>query len=197
MAAPGSLPSGFSRGLVTTVHQGDCLTSSDPNVTFSTVLGSCVAACVRDVAAGIGGMNHFLLAEPKGVASDRFGASARYGAFAMEQLINTVLSRGTGSKANLEIKVFGGGVINGTMSDVGAKNLDFVHEFLDNEGYNAANEDVGGSFARRLLYKPVSGRAVVKKLDNHAGLTIAEQELITANMRAVHVKQGLPEIELF
>ena len=197
MPSPGSLPSGFDRGLVTTVHQGDCLTSSDPKVTFSTVLGSCVAACVRDVEAGIGGMNHFLLAEAKGTARDRFGASARYGAFAMEQLINSVLSRGTGRKSNLEIKVFGGGVISGAMSDVGAKNLTFVHEFLGNEGYSTVNEDVGGAFARRLLYKPVSGRAVVKRLDNHAGLTIAEQELITANMRAAQVKQGLPEIELF
>jgi chemotaxis protein CheD len=196
MPAPGSLPSGFDRGFVTTVHQGDCLTSSDPSVTFATVLGSCVAACVRDVKAGIGGMNHFLLAEPKGVASDRFGASARYGAFAMEQLINTVLSRGTGSKANLEIKVFGGGIISGAMGDVGAKNLNFVHEFLGNEGYSTVNEDVGGSFARRLLYKPVSGRAVVKRLDNHAGLTIAEQELITANMRAIKAKQDA-DIELF
>jgi chemotaxis protein CheD len=197
MPAPGSLPSGFNRGLVTTVHQGDCLTSGDPNVTFSTVLGSCVAACVRDVQAGIGGMNHFLLAEPKGEARDRFGASARYGAFAMEQLINTVLSRGTGNKANLEIKVFGGGVISGAMQDVGAKNLDFVHEFLGNEGYAAAGEDVGGAFARRLLYKPVSGRAVVKRLDNHAGLTIAEQELMTANLRALHAKPAYAEIELF
>jgi chemotaxis protein CheD len=196
MRAPGSLPSGFDRGLVTTVHQGECLTSSDPTVTFSTVLGSCVAACVRDVEAGVGGMNHFLLAEPKGAPGDRFGASARYGAFAMEQLINTVLTRGTGSKANLEIKVFGGGLISGAMQDVGAKNLDFVREFLSNEGYMAANEDIGGSFARRLLYKPVSGRAAVKRLDNLAGLTIAEQELVTANLRA-QVKPAYAEIELF
>lgn len=196
MPAPGSLPSGFHRGLVTTVHQGDCLTSSDPGVTFSTILGSCVAACVRDVEAGIGGMNHFLLAEAKGTARDRFGASARYGAFAMEQLINTVLSRGTGRKANLEIKVFGGGVIGGTMQDVGAKNLDFVHEFLSNEGYIAVKEDVGGAFARRVLYKPVSGRAAVKRLDNLAGLSIAEQELITAGLRA-QVKPAYAEVELF
>lgn len=196
MRAPGSLPAGFDRGHVTTVHQGDCLTSDDPGVTLSTVLGSCVAACIRDVVAGIGGMNHFLLAEPKGSASDRFGASARYGAFAMEQLINRVLSRGTGRKSNLEIKVFGGGIISGAMQDVGAKNLDFVHDFLANEGYRAANEDVGGTFARRLLYKPVSGRAAVRRLDSVVGKSIAEEEMLAARRRET-IAPAYREIELF
>lgn len=68
-------------------------------MTFSTILGSCISACIRDVEAKVGGMNHFLLAEPSGNAKDRYGASARYGAFAMEQLINKVLNRGTGRKA--------------------------------------------------------------------------------------------------
>src|SRR6185437_14540979 len=150
MAPPTSLPPEFDRGVVTTVHQGDCLVSNDASVTFSTVLGSCVSACVRDVRAGVGGMNHFLLAEQSGAARDRYGASARYGAFAMEQLINSVLSRGTGSKANLEIKVFGGGLINAGLTDIGAKNIEFVREFLANEGYRMAGEDLGGAFARRV-----------------------------------------------
>jgi chemotaxis protein CheD len=196
MRAPGSLPSGFDRGHLTTVHQGDCLTSDDPGVTFSTVLGSCVAACIRDVVAGVGGMNHFLLAEPKGVASDRFGASARYGAFAMEQLINKVLTRGSGKKSNLEIKVFGGGMISSAMQDVGAKNLAFIHDFLGNEGYATTNEDSGGKFARRLLYKPVSGRAVVKRLDERMRISIAEEELMTARRNAV-IPPAYREIELF
>ena len=99
MALPSSLPPEFDRGVVTTVHQGDCLVSSEPDLTYSTVLGSCISACVRDVVANVGGMNHFLLAEQSGSARDRYGASARYGAFAMEQLINQVLSRGTGRNA--------------------------------------------------------------------------------------------------
>src|SRR3569833_74596 len=151
----------FDRGVVTTIHQGDCLVGGEEDLTFSTILGSCVSACIRDTEAMVGGMNHFLLAEPSGSASDRYGASARYGAFAMEQLINKVLSRGTGQKANLEIKVFGGGLINAALSDVGAKNIEFVHEFLDNEGYRIASEDVGGSYARRVMFKPHSSRLMI------------------------------------
>lgn len=77
MVQNNSLPPEFDRGVVTTVHQGDCHVSNAPDVTLSTVLGSCISACVRDTVANIGGMNHFLLAEQSGSAKDRYGASAR------------------------------------------------------------------------------------------------------------------------
>ncbi len=74
MGLTGSLLPDFDRGVVTNVNQGDCFVSGDTDLTFSTVLGSCVAACVRDTVACVGGMNHFLLAEPSGAARDRYGA---------------------------------------------------------------------------------------------------------------------------
>lgn len=191
-----SLPPEFDRGVVTTVHQGDCLVSGAGDVTFSTVLGSCISACVRDTKARVGGMNHFLLAEQSGSAKDRYGASARYGAFAMERLINTVLSKGTGQKANLEIKVFGGGLINGALTDIGSKNIEFVHEFLHNEGYRAAAEDVGGTFARRVLFKPESGRIFVKRLASQEGEGVVREELAIAGRTAIAPKSA-DDIELF
>ncbi len=195
MASSSSLPPDFDRGVVTTVHQGDCHVSGD-EVTFSTVLGSCVSACVRDRVANFGGMNHFLLAEQSGSARDRYGASARYGAFAMEQLINRVLSKGTGNKANLEIKVFGGGNINASLNDVGAKNIEFVREFLVAEGYRIAGEDLGGTYARRVLYKPLSGRVFVKRLDSMAGARIVREELeLAGRQKAAPVPAD--DIELF
>ncbi len=195
MTSSRSLPPEFDRGVVTTVHQGDCLVSGDRELTFSTVLGSCISACIRDSIARVGGMNHFLLAEPSGSARDRYGVSARYGAFAMEQLINKVLTRGTGKKANLEIKVFGGGLINNALSDIGAKNIEFVREFLAAEGYVLAKEDVGGSFARRVMFNPHSGRAFVRRLDSAANASIAREELLVAK-RPVP-KPALDDIELF
>jgi chemotaxis protein CheD len=196
MATANSLPPEFDRGVVTTVHQGDCHISNAVDLTFSTVLGSCISACVRDRVANVGGMNHFLLAEQSGSSKDRYGASARYGAFAMEQLINKVLSQGTGRKANLEIKVFGGGKINAALDDVGAKNIEFVREFLAAEGYPVASEDLGGNYARRVLFKPHSGRAFVKRLDSDAGATVAREEVAIASRRAVVVPVH-DDIELF
>lgn len=196
MALPNALPPEFDRGVVTTVHQGDCHVSDAADVTFSTVLGSCISACVRDKVALVGGMNHFLLAEQSGSARDRYGASARYGAFAMEQLINKVLSQGTGKKSNLEIKIFGGGKINSALDDVGAKNIEFVRQFLSDEGYVVASEDLGGTFARRVLFKPHSGRAFVKRLDSDAGASVARDEIALARRRIV-VPAPAQDIELF
>ena len=199
MVLPSSLPPEFDRGVVTTVHQGDCLVSNELDLTFSTVLGSCISACVRDRVANVGGMNHFLLAEQSGSSKDRYGASARYGAFAMEQLINKVLSRGTGKKSNLEIKVFGGGKINAALDDVGAKNIEFVREFLANEGYQMSGEDLGGTYARRVMFKPVTGRAFCKRLDNTANANIAREELAVAASRRIVVAKPAADddIELF
>jgi chemotaxis protein CheD len=194
MAGKGSLPPEFDRGVITTVHQGDCLVSGDSDLTYSTVLGSCISACVRDTVALVGGMNHFLLAEPSGSARDRYGASARYGAFAMEQLVNKVLTRGTGRKANLEIKVFGGGLISGALADIGAKNIEFVREFLREEGYAVVKEDVGGAFARRVMFKPHSGRAFVKRLEGIAVAAVVREEMEVVRHPIVN---ATPEIELF
>ena len=195
MPSTPSLPPDFDRGIVTTVHQGDCHISKD-DVTFSTVLGSCVSACVRDKVANVGGMNHFLLAEQSGSAKDRYGASARYGAFAMEQLINKVLSQGTGNKANLEIKVFGGGNINASLNDVGAKNIEFVRSFMAAEGYRLASEDLGGTYARRVLFKPQSGRVFVKRLDSMAGERVVKEELEIVGRQKV-APAPVDDIELF
>jgi chemotaxis protein CheD len=195
MITSSALPPEFDRGVVTTVHQGDCLVSAESDLTFSTVLGSCVSACIRDVSANVGGMNHFLLAEPSGSARDRYGASARYGAFAMEELINKVLSRGSGKKSNLEIKVFGGGLINGALIDIGAKNIEFVREFFAAEGYVNVKEDLGGKFARRVMFKPHSGRAFVKRLDSAAGANVAQEEIAVAKRPAA--RPPADDIELF
>jgi len=195
MTSISSTPTGFERGDVIPVHQGEFQVSSDQQTTFSTVLGSCVAACVRDTIAGVGGMNHFLLAEQSSAARGKFGASARYGAFAMEQLINRILVEGTGDKSNLEVKLFGGGRINTTLADIGAKNIAFVREFLRAEGYAVKSEDMGGSYARRVLFKPASGRAICKRLDSAWGNTIGREELAIA--RRGPATRPAVEIELF
>jgi len=196
MASKSSLPPEFDRVAVTTVHQGDCRVSRD-DVTFSTILGSCVSACVRDREAGVGGMNHFLLAEQSNSSAANGGASARYGAFAMEQLINNVLKLGTGRKDALEIKVFGGGNINAAMNDVGARNIEFVRNFLATEGFGIDGEDLGGTFARRVLYKPTTGRVFINRLDSLSGGKVVNEEMAIADRQTRAIKPDDSDIELF
>jgi chemotaxis protein CheD len=115
----------------------------------------------------------------------------------MEQVINTVLTKGTGVKANLEIKVFGGGNINSGMVDVGAKNIEFVREFLSAEGYKIAGEDLGGTFARRILFMPQTGRILIKRLDSSDGARIVRDEMAFAGKQKAAPAPASDDIELF
>lgn len=143
-----------------------------------TVLGSCVAACIRDPVRGIGGMNHFMLPEAMaGDAETPVSGSARYGAFAMELLINQLLARGA-RRPNLEAKVFGGAnVMAGlTQADVGRRNAAFVLQFLKMEGIALAAKDLLDEFPRKIYYFPRTGLVRVKKLRDLHNDTIVERE---------------------
>lgn len=158
-----------------------------------TTLGSCISACVRDPAVGIGGMNHFILpdlGDLQGVSS----GSNRYGAFAMEQLINTVLKFG-GRRERLEIKITGGGKMLGKMADIGQKNIDFIHDFLCTEGLNVISWDVGGQNPRKVMYIPREGRMLVKKLESFNSSHLIEAEVKLRKTLDTQVSGG--DVELF
>lgn len=148
------------------VGQGDHYVSSDPDVVLTTVLGSCVALCLRDPAAGVGGMNHFLL--PEGAGADS-GAGRRYGAYLMEVLINDVLKAG-GRRDRLEAKLFGGGRMFDALTDIGAANAAFAERFLADEGIAVVGGSLRGAGGRRLHYWPVSGRARQRAVSDQAAL---------------------------
>ncbi|MDB5441256.1 MAG: cheD [Caulobacteraceae bacterium] len=133
--------------------QGECRVTSDPNMVLATTLGSCVAACIRDPVARVGGMNHFLLPE-----SSEGLVSLRYGAFAMELLINGLLGKGA-RRNRMEAKLFGGGRLSEGLTDIGEKNATFARDFLAREGIVFAGGSLGGGLARRIQFWPVSGRA--------------------------------------
>ncbi len=137
------------------VVQGEYRVAAEPQVVLTTILGSCVAACLRDPIAGVGGMNHFLL------PGDRTGGAEglKYGVNAMELLINALLQRGA-MRGRLEAKLFGGAcVVQGLSSDVGAQNAEFALRFLAAERIPCVGQDMGGNQARRIRYWPVLGRA--------------------------------------
>ena len=147
---------------------------------ITTVLGSCVSACIRDKVFGIGGMNHFMLPVNRGEEISSFnttGESTRYGNFAMEQMINDILKNG-GRRENLEIKVFGGGRVLKNMStlDIGKKNIDFVMQYIKDESLKLTAEDLGDVYPRKVLFFPASGKVRVKKLRSMHNNTIIERE---------------------
>lgn len=157
-----------------------------------TVLGSCVAACLRDPVLGLGGMNHFML--PDGDASQ--GEPARYGSHAMELLINALLKQGA-RRERLEAKVFGGGnVLQGFVSQpVGTRNAQFVRAYLKAERIPVLAEDLGGIHPRKVCFFPVTGRVLVKRLPHaHDAQVRAEETAYVERLRATPLAG---EVELF
>ena len=152
------------------VGQGEHHVTSDPDVLLTTILGSCVALCLRDPVVGVGGMNHFLLPEGAGAGAD---AGRRYGTYAMELLINDLLKAG-GRRDRLEAKLFGGGRMFDSLRDVGRANADFAERFLQDEGIPLVGGSLRGQGGRRLHYWPVSGRALQRAVtDNHVPAPVA------------------------
>jgi chemotaxis protein CheD len=138
------------------VGQGEHHVTGDPEVMLTTILGSCVAMCLRDPQAGVGGMNHFLLPDGPGTGT---GASRRYGAYAMEILINEVLKIGA-RRDRLQAKLFGGGRMFESLADVGTANADFAERFLQDEAIPMVGGSLRGAGARRVQFWPVTGRAL-------------------------------------
>ena len=146
---------------MTTTHitQGEYATASDAETMITTILGSCVSACLWDPVAGVGGMNHILLPHETDENGDTIGLRVN----AMELLINAIIKQG-GLKHRLEAKVFGGGKMISRFSDVGIKNGEFVVSFLEAEGIICQSQSLGGDQARRIQFWPHSGRARQKLL---------------------------------
>jgi len=151
---------------------------TERDMVLVTVLGSCVTACIRDKLSGIGGMNHFMLPDANPDKDSPFGESARYGTFAMEILINSLLKLGA-HRTLLEAKVFGGGnVLPGlTVANVGQRNADFVLRFLETEKIRVAARDLVDIYPRKVYFFPKTGRVMVKKLRAIHNDTIFEREM--------------------
>lgn len=147
---------------------------------ITTVLGSCVSACVRDPAAGVGGMNHFMLPGDRTKRLDQWAGqdslATRYGIAAMEMLVNDLLKQGA-RKDRLELKLFGGGkVLAMDINDVGNRNIQFVREFIKTEGLVAVAEDLGGTHPRKVNFFPKTGKVMVRRLRALQNRAIADRE---------------------
>ncbi|MDR6536897.1 chemoreceptor glutamine deamidase CheD [Variovorax soli] len=169
-AVPGSVAShhyfdrDFDRMAVKLLPSEYYVTAADTVMT--TVLGSCVSACLVDRDAGVAGMNHFMLPEDGEPGSIRGEAeSMRYGAYAMEVLLRELLRAGA-RRERLQAKVFGGAAVLAHMTtlNIGDRNADFVLRYLETERITVAAQDLRGPHARRVCLLPHSGKAVVRKL---------------------------------
>ncbi|WP_028227588.1 chemoreceptor glutamine deamidase CheD [Paraburkholderia ferrariae] len=167
-----------------------------------TVLGSCVAACIQDRTAGIGGMNHFMLPDDGADVAQAASDAMRYGAYAMEVLINELIKAG-GRRERFEAKVFGGAAVLAGMTtmNIGDRNSAFVRRYLAMENIRIVAEDLQGSHPRKVAFLPRTGQVMVKKLRLTQDPSVTEREQALARQtpeaRAERLAKARARVELF
>jgi chemotaxis protein CheD len=139
------------------LQPGEFHVTLDKSITIVTILGSCVAACIRNPRSGFGGMNHFMLPQSDEGQWGGVSAQMRYGNHAMETLINEVLKSGC-QRHELEVKLFGGANMYSGSNQVGSKNSAFALAYIRNEGLGLCASDLGGTSGRRIHYTPSTGK---------------------------------------
>jgi chemotaxis protein CheD len=166
--------------IVATLLPGDYFVAIEGEL-ISTVLGSCVSACIRDRRLSVGGMNHFMLPIDASEGSSTWGSSAssmtRFGNVAMERLINALLKLGA-VRADLEVKLVGGGKVLDAITDIGARNIQFVRDYVRAEGLAVIGEDLGDVYPRKVMYHPATGIARVKRLTRSDRVVAHERRYI-------------------
>lgn len=171
------------------VVQGEFHVTGDPGVVLTTILGSCVAACLRDPLAKVGGMNHFLLpggGEEAGTGAD----TVRYGVHAMELLVNGLLREGA-RRERLEAKLFGGARMLEGLTDIGTQNAEFAKYFLQKERIAFTGGSLQGDRGRRVQFWPASGRARQMTIEQ------GEATVFAAERRAKAAPADVGSVELF
>ena len=182
--APGPFPgSGMNR---ITVLQGQARVSGRVDDELTTILGSCVATCLFDPVAKIGGMNHFLLPEPPD-SHDPAKVDVHYGVYLMEILINDMLRLGA-SKSQLKAHLYGGANLRAGMAPIGTANAAFARSFLERERIPLLREDLGGGNARRIEFRPATGQVRCRTVENR---------LATEAPPAPRPAHGGGDVELF
>jgi chemotaxis protein CheD len=168
------------------IIQGEFHVSADPEIVISTLLGSCIAVCMNDPLAKVGGMNHFLLPGDGNSAHDNQGS--RYGVHLMELLINGLLKLGA-SRDRLQAKVFGGANIVRGLGSIGSANAAFARHFLEREHISFAGGSMGGDQGRRVQFWPATGKAMQ--------MFVAREEVVQVEAIKPAKADTSGELELF
>lgn len=129
---------------------------------LTTILGSCVAACIFDPVTKIGGMNHILLPGEAKQSADVL--SSMYGSNLMELLLNDLYKQGA-VKRRLEVKLFGGAMLADNSMQAGERNVEFILKYTQTEGLNVVTKNLGGELGRRIEFHPSTGRSRQKFLN--------------------------------
>jgi len=177
---------GASRENRINVIQGTTYVTQDLDAVLTTVLGSCVACCLFDAQARVGGMNHFLLSEPGSSVQRTSSEAERYGLYAMELLVNEMLKHGA-TRGGMRAHLYGGANLHSGMQAIGTNNANFARKFLIDDGITLSHSHLGGTSARRVDFRAVLGQARCRVIDADVPIEVRKPVLAPAKIGEVEL----------
>lgn len=142
---------------------------------IGTLVGSCISTCIFEKGGGIGGMNHFLIPGDFRDEEIFISPSARIGMFALELLMGELIKLKV-DRDKLCAKIFGGGSSQSGKSGMGENNIRFIKTLLKMEQIPIISEDLGGNWARKVIFFPENGRVMIKRISMGSASSLASEE---------------------
>ena len=173
-----------------TIEVGESYVTEKKEEIISTLLGSCIAACLYDPVNHIIGMNHFLLVQQHSTHNTNLLSSeaGRYGIHAMELLINKMLKHGA-QRTHLKAKAFGGGDVLKLSNElhggksIGTVNCEFIKTFLNTEHIPLVSFDLGGNTGRNIFFLAKDFSVYLKRIE-------PTEELLSPNKNNIFLKDS-------
>ncbi len=149
-----------------TVAIGEMVVSNNPeDVLVAYGLGSCVAVCMYDQSAGVGGMLHALLpSAPDGAAAQ--GTPTKFVTQGVPQLLASMTRMGA-NPARLIVQLYGGAHMLSAPGfrnalNIGERNVQAAESALKAAGLHVRHQDTGGQSGRTVRLHVGDGQVVVK-----------------------------------
>ena len=193
----------YQKGERVTITPGEYYSTGNPGV-ITTLLGSCIAACLYDSTNRLIGMNHFMLSTPRlsNELTVHVSEAGRYGIHAMELLINDMMAKGSNRRL-LRAKIFGGATImghqpqKGHFSCVGELNCTFIREYLQREGIPIVAEDLGGRSGRVIHFSNGDFSVHRRKIDAGRSRQLAQRDRACWQKAIEQQQNALTQIDLW
>lgn len=141
----------------------DMKMASREGMLITYALGSCIGICLYDPVLRLAALVHVML--PLNMETGR-KSPLKYADSGIRETLKQMEARGA-KRSRITAKIAGGARMfdvpgNGSLGNIGQRNIESVHMTLKREGIKLLKEDVGGSVARTLLFDASTGQACVR-----------------------------------
>ena len=138
---------------------------SDVLVTYA--LGSCIGICIVDPVTKVGGLSHIML--PSSTLNPQGNINPmRFADTAIPMLLRKMEAAGA-LRIRMKAKIAGGAQMfsaigNGSLANIGARNVEAVKSALAKERIPIIAEDTGKNYGRTVIFYPETGDFVIKSV---------------------------------